>query len=299
MVCKRLDAIPAGVLTNNPYLSGAVGRDINSPVWTRDTAVYAELDSWTDPGERLVVHSIADQVRGRPLLDVGVGAGRSAWLVGLLSEDYVAVDYTPEMVELAHRNLPNKRIQLADARSLVDFQDNHFALVFFSHAGLDSLDHEGRNQALREFFRVLQPGGFLVYSTLNRNGTFYKCGPGPVGKGGHRPGPYQTARFVARLAQRPIEHLHGFANVRRLRPRFEDHGSWAIDTMPTHEWDLVVHYVTSIEARREVVDNGFEFIRAVARQGEMIDIDHAETSTPWFHVVARKPMSGVPTRPLE
>lgn len=271
-------------------LTSSVDRDVNSRVWTQDTATYTGLDSWVDPGERYVVHAIADEIRGKPLLDVGVGAGRSAWLLGLLSADYVAIDYTPEMVELARRSRPNSQVHLADARNLVGFSDDHFALVFFSHAGLDSLDHDGRSQALGEFYRVLAPGGLLVYSTLNRNGDFYKCGPGPVGKAGQRPGPYQAARFVGRFGQRPIEHLHGFANVRRLRPRFEDHGAWAIDTMPTHSWGLLVHYVTTSAAKQEISAAGFDLDSIVSQDAVKLDPDEPNRSINWFYVVARKPI---------
>ncbi len=268
--------------------TGEMNPDVNRPIWSRDARSYHKLDSWTDPGEREVLQRIADEVRGKPILDVGVGAGRSSWFLELLSPDYVGIDYTPEMIELAREARPDVTFKLADARNLRGFEDGRFALVFFSHAGLDSLDHEDRRKALGEFHRVLQAGGLLVYSTLNRRGPFYKCGPGPVGADGRRPGPYSYARFIARAALHPVKHWRGFRNVRRSRGQYADHGDWAIDTMPTHEWGLLVHYVTTTEAQREVSAQNFGLAAMVSREGYELRPEADNTSTAWFHVIARK-----------
>ncbi|XAS77952.1 class I SAM-dependent methyltransferase [Dermatophilaceae bacterium Sec6.4] len=265
--------------------------DENSPVWARVVQDYAELSSWTDPGEMIVISDLADTVRGHRILDVGVGAGRSAWFLRLLSQDYLGIDYTPEMVQVARRMRPAVHFEVMDARHLVDIADGTCALVIFTHAGLDSLDHQGRAEALSEFRRVLAPDGVLVYSTLNRAGEFYRCGPGPVAPPGQRVGPYSTARFAARAALRPRSHVRGFVNVRRNQSRFADHGDWAVDTMPTHDWSLLVHYVTTGRATAEVEEAGLEVTRLVSREGEDLPMESSDSSTAWFHVVARKASS--------
>lgn len=264
----------------------AVQRDVNSHIWQRDIDAYEPLDSWTDVGERVVVNQIADQVRGKPILDVGMGTGRSSWFLRPLSDDYVGVDYTPAMVARAQALRPDVTFRLGDARDLSEYADGSFGLVFFSHAGLDSLDHSDRSRALREFARLLEAGGLLVYSTLNRDGSFYRCGPGPVALKGGKPTAYNVARFVARSALHPVTHAKGFANVHRLRSRFTDEGSWAIDTMPTHDWGLVVHYVTFDEAVHEVEACGLRVEAVITREGRPMA---AGDPTAWFHVVARKP----------
>lgn len=265
--------------------------DENSSVWAQVVEDYADLNTWTDPGEMVVVSDLADTIRGSFILDVGVGAGRSAWFLRLLSENYLGVDYTPAMVEVARRMRPGVHFEVMDARNLADVADGSCALVIFTHAGLDSLDHEGRAEALLEFRRVLAPDGVLVYSTLNRSGEFYQCGPGPVAPPGHRVGPYNAVRFAARAALRPGSHVRGFANVRRNRPLFTDHGDWAIDTMPTHDWSLLVHYVTTGRAIAEVAEAGLEVTRLVSREGEDLPIESSDSQTAWFHVVAHKPSS--------
>ena len=42
-------------------------------------------------------------VRGQPILDLGVGGGRTVPLLRAVSSDYVAVDYTPAMGEACRR----------------------------------------------------------------------------------------------------------------------------------------------------------------------------------------------------
>lgn len=263
--------------------------EINDGVWTRDVEVYTDLDSWTDPGERVLIQQVAPHARNQPVLDVGVGAGRSTWYLTLLTPDYIGVDLNPDMVMAAKRNFPAVDIQQADARDLSRFADNSFGLVYFSHAGLDAIDHEGRRRALDEFVRVARPGGHVAYSTLNRLGPFWHAGPGPVAAPGHRPNPYNYARFMARLAIHPARHVHGFRSAHRLRALAEDHGSWGTDTMPTHDWSLLVHYVTARVAWQELRDVGLEPVVIIGDRGVEVDPAGENCHVRWFHVLGRKP----------
>src|SRR5512142_6987 len=107
---------------------------LNRATWSdeRTLAEFVTLEGWTDAGERVALARVAPDVRGRPILDVGVGAGRSASILQLLSDDYVGIDYTPAMVEAFRRNHPRLTVYEADARDLSRFDDGRFALVYFS-----------------------------------------------------------------------------------------------------------------------------------------------------------------------
>nr|WP_272955483.1 class I SAM-dependent methyltransferase [Pedococcus badiiscoriae] len=244
------------------------------------------MDSWTDVGERRVLSEIADRTRGRAVLDVGVGTGRSTWLLRLLTADYLGIDYEPSMLERARDAHPGIRFSQMDARDLSELGDDSFALTYFSHAGLDSLDHEGRATALRELARVTKPDGLVVYSTLNRRGEFFQAGPGPVDQP-QRSHAVSVARFAARAALHPRSHLAGFRNVRGHRSSFEDHVEWAIDTMPTHDWALLVHFTTVPHAVREAAEAHLEVTSVISREGDELSLDDRESRTAWFHVVAR------------
>src|SRR5580698_3164394 len=114
---------------------------INRTAWRTRSARhwYGSANDWTDPGEAAAVAWVADEVRDQPLLDVGVGGGRTVPFLTRISSDYTAVDYTPELVEICRRNHPGVRVHHMDARNMAAFSDNTFALVTFSFNGIDSV----------------------------------------------------------------------------------------------------------------------------------------------------------------
>src|SRR5688572_4908867 len=50
------------------------------------------------PHEQQAIDSVADEVRGQPILDIGVGAGRTVGALTQVSSDYLGIDYSAEMV---------------------------------------------------------------------------------------------------------------------------------------------------------------------------------------------------------
>ena len=118
--------------------------------------------------EKACLASVAHQVGKKRILDLGIGAGRTVTPLRELSEDYVGVDYTAEMVAHCRRQYPGVRFAHLDARALVDFPDNSFDLAFFSCNGISMVDHRGRSAILSEVRRVLAPDGIFIFSTCNR-----------------------------------------------------------------------------------------------------------------------------------
>src|SRR5205085_5048986 len=72
---------------------------------------------------------------------------------------------------------PGTDVQQGDARDLSRFQNDRFALVMFSYNGIDGLDHGDRRRALEEFHRVIRRDGWLVFSTLNKDGPAFNTRP--------------------------------------------------------------------------------------------------------------------------
>lgn len=121
--------------------------------------------------ERPATLSLAPDVQGLWVLDAGCGPGfYTEWL---LKQDawVVACDATPKMVEITRRRINNacpnvgdQRLEMhqADLTQPLRFAvDEMFNLVLCPLV-LDYIEDWG--PVFKEFFRVLQPGGWLIFS---------------------------------------------------------------------------------------------------------------------------------------
>ncbi len=131
---------------------------------------FEAASGWLEPGERVAIEHVANAARDGAILDIGIGGGRTAPLMANISANYRGIDYTPDMVAVARRRFPGLCFHEMDARRM-SFADDSFDLVAFSYNGIDSVDLAGRLDILRQVHRVLVPGGYFVFSALNRQGS--------------------------------------------------------------------------------------------------------------------------------
>ena len=153
------------------------GQDANDAAWRARYAEapvvnsYRELETLQVP-EQAIFQRLRSTLAMSSLLDVGVGAGRTAAQLGGTVAEYTGVDYSARMIEACHKRFsaapwysPN-RFQVEDARAL-SFGNSQFDIVFFSFNGLDHVSPAQRDVALAECHRVLRPGGWFIYSGHN------------------------------------------------------------------------------------------------------------------------------------
>lgn len=218
----------------------------------RIVAGYARSTGLSEP-EAAALASIAQEARGRPVLDVGVGGGRTVKALREVSEDYLGIDYTKEMVEACRAAHPGVRFEHADARDLKNTPSGSIFLAVFSCNGIGMVDHADRLAILREINRVLMPGGAFLFSTHNLASS-------DVSAGFQFP-ELEPALNPARLALRMLRFVRRTVVRVRNRRRNASLGTrgdgYAIINDVCHDYGAMLYYVDLAAQRRQLQEAGF------------------------------------------
>jgi len=248
-------------------------------------AVYA-VGERLQPREAAALQSVLARVRGQPILDLGVGAGRTAKPLLAVSSDYLGIDYSPEMVAHCRARYPNVRFEHGDARELRSLAAGSFGLVVFSCNGICMVAHDDRLKILREALRVLKPGGVLLFTTYNQDcddelGAFkfpeFALSANPVRLG------VRAMRFVAAALVRARNWL-------RYRKHNLRTAEYSMINDVCHDYGTMLYYISLPNQRRQLEACGFER-GAVAfdHAGKRIETPNREND---YSIVAFKPMAG-------
>lgn len=95
------------------------------------------------------------------ILDAGCGNGYFSRLLQKRGADVVGIDGSPRLIELAKEQFPEIRFLEHDLRNPLPFSDEEFNGIVCNMVLMDFSPIEG---TIAEFFRVLKPAGFLVFS---------------------------------------------------------------------------------------------------------------------------------------
>ena len=132
-------------------------------------ARFYGLAASLQPAEIAILDTLRPSLANMSMLDVGAGAGRTAQHFARLVRKYEGVDFSEGLTAVARRKFPALTFEIGDAENLSQYSDGSVDFVLFSFNGIDCLNLAGRRNALREFQRVLRPGGFLAFSSHNTN----------------------------------------------------------------------------------------------------------------------------------
>lgn len=220
-----------------------------------DRKIVAGYSRWNElsPPEAAALERIAPEAKGRPILDIGVGGGRTVNALRAVSSDYLGVDYSQAMIDSCRRAYKGVRFEHADARNLSRWADGSFFLAVFSCNGIGMVGHADRLAILREVRRVLVPGGAFLFSTHNRASSDATAGfQFPDLEPAWNPArmAVRAARFVRRIGVR-------LRNRRRLRDLAEHGDGYSIINDQCHDYGTMLYYVDLEAQRRQLRDAGF------------------------------------------
>lgn len=119
--------------------------------------------------KRKILERIFKNIKSKFLCDIGCGSGLYSHL--LQNKNFLyAVDLSSKALQLAGKDLKKTALVCADANYL-PFKDNFFDGVLL----LDILEHiEDDTRVIREVYRTLNKGGFVIFSVPQDNRLFSK-----------------------------------------------------------------------------------------------------------------------------
>jgi SAM-dependent methyltransferase len=262
-------------------------------------AHYAALTDLT-PGERFLFNTYIQP--GVEVLDIGVGGGRTTPYLSSVASHYIGLDYSEQMVRTSRNKFPGLHFLVADASNLSQFSDSSFDVIVIAFNGLDHVAQ--RQQCLQECFRVLRPGGRLIFSSHNPRAIFVR----PAWNrnrlhafaSGLAGGRSRWAELVAGLLT-PLKAIHSCARAakdsclrcatRLGKPFFWRGQGQAVDA---GHGGMMTHYWIPDRAIRELTQFGFELLTYI---GSDFPADSHIMITDWYYYVfSRKQSCGSETK---
>lgn len=232
------------------------------------------------PVERVIMDRLSGEVRGKRILDIGVGTGRTTKALRELGRSYIGIDYSPQMLRRARERNPEADYRCADARDLSEFADSSFDLVWFSFNGIDYVAHEDRLRILAEIYRVTKNGGYFCFSAHNRD-----FGELALGES------IRWVRFTAhplKLAYRCAMYVWSAFNARGLRSLETRNDDYALINDSELNYGLLTYYISMPRQLEQLRTTGFGHVEAFAVEGTKIPPGTTYTDGYMIHYLCRK-----------
>lgn len=252
--------------------------DPNLALYSRKSIAdhYAQLEKLF-PAESAIFDRVRTHCYGLPILDLGVGAGRTTPHLLQLSADYLGIDYSAQMVAQCRRRFPGVHFEQADARRLDAYPAGHFAFILFSFNGLDYVPHTDRLVILRQVWRLLAKGGLFAFSTHNRRVRHIS--------------PFDVGRFLTinplKIINRVGHYVCGIARYHRLRRYVREELDYAIRVDGAFNYSIVTYYINIVNQVRQLQTVGFDTLALFNAEGNEI-LANSNDASPWVYYLTRK-----------
>jgi ubiquinone/menaquinone biosynthesis C-methylase UbiE len=261
---------------NSAFATASPAMDrLNRTVYGKDSVATAyEQAHGLHEGEGVILEMIKPEIRGKKILDIGIGGGRTTRFLSALTTRYVAIDYSPAMVEAARRNFAISSIYCCDARDMRRFPDDAFDFILFSFNGLDYMPHADRLAALREVYRVLAPAGVFMFSSHNRSGDAAKA-----------PWNQKNRAWSRRFVISCLKALVTMPRHWRMRRHELHENEYAILNDSALGYTLMTYYIDVAPQLAQLASIGFAGARAFDAHGRPTADDRESL---WVYYLARK-----------
>jgi SAM-dependent methyltransferase len=184
---------------------------------------------------------------GSDILDLGVGAGRTAALLAPLARTYLGVDYSHEMIEAARRNFPQYRFAVMDVADMSSLASESFDVIVFPFNGIANLYPDNKRlSCIRDCHRLLRRRGLFVFSHHNPRSLFLR--------------PRRASRSLASTIKGLLVSL--WENANRVCWRIQTRSFWlghGYMPFPLHG-GLLLFTASAAFVRRELDAAGFDFV---------------------------------------
>jgi SAM-dependent methyltransferase len=251
--------------------------DVNTRFYSRAGIEQRYQRTSLMPAEGVAFLKYQPEFVHRDILDIGAGTGRTTIYLAPLAHSYQAIDYSPVMVQKFTQNFPGIPVSQADMRDLGVFPNASFDFVLASNCVFDAVDHTDRLHTLAEIYRVLRPGGTIMFSTHNRRYRHASRGP----KLAYSRNPITQLMNV-------LEWGHGALNRARLRKLQTFSETHAIINAGGHNYALLHYYIDPEYQRRQLADAGFDLIEALDEFGVPLDTGGNVEGSEWCMYLARR-----------
>jgi len=223
------------------------------------------------PAEQFIFAEERARIETGPVLDIGVGAGRTTACLAPIAGQYYGVDYSPAMIGYCRRRFPGLEFILADAADMAMLASGSFPFILFSFNGIDSVDHAHRLRILGEVRRLLAPGGRFAFSAHNRAYCAIQREPRF-----HHP---LRLRGMARTGVEIANHL-------RVRRRSFACDEYELINDPPHLFSIITYYIGRRAQIAQLEAHGFRVLTVIDADGHVVSDGGDETVSPNFYYLA-------------
>jgi len=229
--------------------------------------------------EKTILDLVRTDLWNMRMLDIGVGAGRTALHFADRVKEYVGIDYSTPMIDACRKKFAGRgegrmTFKVADAADLGEFPDGTFDFILFSFNGLDYLDHDDRIRILREIKRTGKRGSLFAFSAHNLHSLERLLSFPP------NPNPLKTLRRFLRSLRLLV--LNG--PPRRLLKK-----DWVVVNDGAYGFKFRCAYISPPAQVEQLTRLGFEDIRLFSLEhgGEIAPSDYAAVKDSWIYYLCR------------